>query len=70
MSTDEDKQNNTELLHEDLSYKIRGAILNVSKKYGKGFKELIYQKALAKEFTRMGLNFEQQKRITIYSVDT
>jgi len=53
-----------------LCYKIRGAIYNVANKYGKGLKEQIYQKALAEEFTKLGLKFEQQKRINIYSLDT
>ena len=58
------------LLEEDLCYKIRGAIYNIANKYGKGLKEQIYQKALAEELTKRGLNFEQQKRINIYSLDT
>lgn len=58
------------LLEEDLSYKIRGCIYNTSNKYGKGFKEGIYQKALAEEFARSGLKFIEQKRIDIYSIDT
>ena len=29
-----------------------------------------YQKALAEEFIKRNLNFEQQKRITIYSLDS
>ena len=57
-------------LERDLSYKIRGAIFNVSNKYGSGFKEQIYQKPLAEEFTRQKISFEQQKRINIYSLDT
>jgi GxxExxY protein len=70
MTTETGKQNITELLHEELSYKIRGAILKVSQKYGKGFKESIYQNALAEEFVILGLKFEEQKRITIYSIET
>lgn len=66
--TDGDNKNN--LLEEDLCYKIRGSIYNIANKYGKGLKEQIYQKALAEELTKQGLNFEQQKRINIYSLDT
>ena len=59
-----------ELIYADLTYKIRGAIFNVSNKYGKGLKEQIYQGALAEEFTKSGIKFEEQKRITIYSLGT
>jgi len=58
------------LLEADLCYQIRGALYNVANKYGKGLKEQIYQKALTEEFTKLGLRFEQQKRINIYSLDT
>lgn len=58
------------LLEKELSYKIQGCIFNVSNNYGKGLKENIYQKALAEEFIKAGLNFEQQKRINIYSLET
>lgn len=60
----------TKLLEADLCYKIRGAIFRVANKYGKGLKEIIYQRALAEEFTKLGLKFEQQKRINIYSLET
>lgn len=58
------------LLEADLCYKIRGALYNVANKYGKGLKEQIYQRALAEELTKLGLKFQQQKRINIYSLDT
>lgn len=75
MDTDQNKQIDTDkskrgLLHEELSFKVRNCIFSVAKKYGKGLKEGILQKALAEEFTLKGINFEQQKRITIYSVET
>lgn len=70
MSTDQGKQINTDLLYPDLSYKVRGAIMSVSNKYGKGLKESIYQKALAEEFDKLGIQYQQQKRITIYSFET
>src|ERR1035437_10129224 len=70
MNTDTDRQINTDLLYADLSFKVRGAIMNVANKYGKGLKESIYQKALAEEFDKLGMKYEQQKRITIYSVES
>ncbi len=68
MNTDSEKPN--KLLHEELSYKVRGAILEVSKKYGKGLKESIYENALDEEFTKRGLKFKRQPTITIFSLDS
>lgn len=61
---------NKNLLYPKLSYQIQGAIFEVANKYGPGLKEGIYQKALAEEFTKRGISFEEQKRIKIYSLDT
>lgn len=44
--------------------------MDVSNKYGKGLKEVVYQNALAEAFMQRGLKFEKEKRITIHSVDT
>lgn len=57
------KQTHTEskLLHEDLTYKIRGAFFEVQKELGLGHKEIIYQKALEEELTKRGLSFEKEK---------
>lgn len=68
--TDSHGSTDTKLLEAGLSYKIRGAIYAVANKYGKGLKEQIYQKALAEEFNKERLSFEQQKRINIYSLET
>ena len=62
--------NTDNFLERDLSYKLRGAIYEVANKYGTGLKEQIYQKALAEEFIKQNIPFEQQKRINIYSIDT
>jgi len=61
---------NKNLLEAKLSYKLQGAIYNVANKYGPGLKEQIYQKALTEEFTKQKIPFKEQKRITIYSLDT
>jgi GxxExxY protein len=58
------------LLEPELSYKIQGCLFEVVNKYGRGLKEQIYQKALEEELQIQKLNFESQKRINIYSVDT
>ncbi len=52
-------------MHEDLSYKIRGACFNVHNILGGGHKEGIYQKALAIEFEKSGIKFEREKSLTI-----
>jgi len=61
---------NKNFLEPELSYKIQGTVYEVSNKYGKGLKEQIYQKALAEEFTKYNIVFEQQKRINIFSINT
>lgn len=66
----ESRIKNKGLLYPELSYQIQGAIFAVANKYGKGLKESIYQKALAEELTKRGLQFEEQKRIKIFSLDT
>ena len=58
------------LLEQELSYKIRGCIYGVANKYGKGLKEVIYQKALAEELQKSGLKFKEQARIDIFSIET
>ena len=59
-----------ELLEKELSYKIQGCVYNVANKYGKGLKEKIYENALIEELVNIGLKYEKQKRINIYSVDS
>jgi GxxExxY protein len=58
------------ILEKELSYNIQKCFFNVANKYGKGLKENIYQKILAEEFKLLGLNYEEQKRIKIYSLET
>lgn len=61
MSTDKKQQ----LLYEDLTYKIRGAIFDVHKSLGPGHKELVYQKALAKEFVLRRIPFVREKVLNV-----
>lgn len=61
---------NKNLLEPELSYKIQGVIYEVANKYGRGLKEQIYQKALEEELAKQRINFKQQKRINIYSLET
>lgn len=56
---------NFKLLYEEITYKMRGAAFTVKKNIGLGHKEVIYQRALAEEFYKIGLNFEKEKIIDI-----
>ena len=52
-------------LYEDLSYKIRGCVFRVYNILGFGHKENVYQKALAAEFKKIGINFEIEKVLPV-----
>jgi len=62
--------NRVDLLHEQLSYAIRGAVIEVKKNYGSGHKELLYQRALAEELDLRSIKYEREKAIRIYSPKT
>lgn len=53
------------ILHEHITYKIRGAAFNVRKSLGGGHSELIYQRAFAEEMKNFGLVFDREKKIDI-----
>ena len=57
--------NMVQLIHEEETYKIIGACMDVHKKLGNGFLESVYQEALEKEFTKHALPFERQKHLQI-----
>jgi len=61
---------NSDLLFKKETYQIRSAILEVKKKYGRGFKEAIYQKALDEQFSIKNIPSISQPQIDIYSVDS
>lgn len=48
-----------------LTRKIIGCGMEVHKVLGNGFQEVIYQRALAIEFTFQGVSFEREKEMTI-----
>ena len=52
-------------LYEDLSYKIRGCVFKIYNVLGFGHKENVYQKALAAEFKKIGINFEIEKVLPV-----
>src|SRR5690554_7887859 len=50
----------------DLTYKINGCAMNVHTQLGNGFQEVIYQRCLAIELRRTGIEFEREKEQKIY----
>lgn len=61
MDTDNTEKNNTEgYLYEDITRKIIGGLFNVYNKLGYGYREKEFQRALAEEFKKLGLNFERE----------
>lgn len=51
---------NGDLKHKDITEKIIGASFEVHKFFGNGFQEVIYQRALAWEFSQAGLSFVRE----------
>lgn len=54
-----------DLLYEELSYKVRGAMIEVHKTLGSGHKETVYHRALAEEFKKRDINFCEEKPIDV-----
>jgi GxxExxY protein len=52
--------------YSDITGKIIKCAMNVHNKLGNGFQEVIYQRALAIELTKEGLNFSREFEIPIY----
>lgn len=63
------KITNQDLLYPELSYGVVGAIFEVWKKLGAGFKESIYQNALKEELGIRHIPFESQKSVPVYYND-
>ncbi len=57
------------MLYEDLTRRIIGCAMEVHKRLGNGFQEVIYQRALKKELEHAGLLFEREMKMTIYYRD-
>jgi GxxExxY protein len=60
---------NTALIHQDITEKIIGASFEVHKFLGNGFQEVIYQRALAYEMWRAGLEFSREIEQDIFYKD-
>lgn len=52
--------------YDPLTYKIIGCAMEVHKKMGNGFQEVIYQRCLAIEMHKHGLNFSREHEMKIY----
>lgn len=52
-------------LYKDLTYKIIGCAYKVHRELGSVHKEIVYQRALAKEFIDCGLKFEREKILEV-----
>ncbi len=61
-----EEKTSPELLYKDLSYMVRQAIFEVKKQLGSGHKEVVYQKALAEEFTKRNISYNREKQIPIF----
>jgi GxxExxY protein len=55
--------------HEDLTHKIIGCAMEVHKRLGNGFQEVIYQRALAIELKQAQLMFEREMEMYIFYRD-
>jgi GxxExxY protein len=51
---------------DEITYKINGCAMKVHNKLGNGFQEVIYQRCLAIEFNRIGLQFGREVEQTIF----
>jgi GxxExxY protein len=58
-----------EYKHSELTHKIIGCAMQVHSFLGNGFQELIYQRALALEFSKAGLNFNRELEMPIFYKD-
>lgn len=51
---------------EEITYKINGCAMKVHNTLGNGFQEVIYQRCLAIELNKAGLEFEREKEQDIF----
>lgn len=54
------------MINDELTYQIIGCAIKVYNKLGPGFQEVIYQRCLAIELERAGLDFVREKEHIIY----
>jgi len=54
------------MIYEHITRKIIGCAMKVHRVLGNGFQEVIYQRAMAIEMRKMGLNFSREMEMPIY----
>ena len=54
------------MIYPDECYAIRGAIYEVYRELGNGFKEEVYQQCLEREFASRGIPFDAKKELRIF----
>jgi GxxExxY protein len=54
------------LIFEEESYRIRGAVFEVYREMGCGFLEAVYQECLEKEFAKQGVPFVSQRQLILH----
>jgi GxxExxY protein len=57
------------MLYEDLTRQIIGCAMEVHRRLGNGFQEVIYQRALAIEMALAGLSFEREMEMPVFYRD-
>lgn len=57
------------LVHEELSYKILGALFEVNREVGYGHREVVYQKAIAACLRQRKIPFQEQVRFDLIVAD-
>lgn len=57
------------MLYEELTHKIIGSAIEVHKRLGNGFQEVIYQRAMVIEMRLAGLQFERELEMWLYYRD-
>ena len=54
------------MIYEEITHKIIGCAMKVHSVLVNGFQEVVYQRAMAIEMRKMGLNFTREMEMTIY----
>lgn len=54
------------VIEKELSYLIMKAAFEVHNELGPGFPESIYEEAMNRELTRLGVSLEHQKKVKVY----
>ncbi len=69
-NTNSSRIGGSRILERELSYRLQGAFIRVSKKYGHLYKESIYQKACQAQFDEENIPYISEPKIDIFSLTT